>query len=71
MPSLFANNDINFIILEKSFSCDLSDSFNSDRLLNAHIQLTGEAHAGTIDLTQNVHVLFLFVPVQNEVCSPD
>jgi len=41
---LFANNDIDFILLEKSFGSDLSDSLKSNFLLDAHIQLTGKAN---------------------------
>lgn len=56
---------------DKSFGVDLSNSLSSDSLLNSHIQLTGKSDTRAVDLSQNVDIVFVVVPVQNEIGSPD
>lgn len=58
-------------IWESLSSSALSDGFFGDCLLDAEVKLVGESHAGTVDLAQDVKVLFVLVPVQDEVSSPD
>ncbi len=58
-------------ICESLSSSALSDGFFGDCLLDAEVKLVGESHAGTVDLAQDVKVLFVLVPVQDEVSSPD
>ncbi len=54
-----------------SFGVDLPDGLLRDCVLDAHVELTGEAHAGAVYFSQDVLVLLLRVPVQDEVGGPN
>lgn len=47
--------------------CDLL----GDELLDAVIKLRGEAHARTVDLSQNESVALVLIPVEDEVGAPN
>lgn len=55
----------------KSFSINLSEGLFSNGFLNTHIKLTGKTDTRAVNLTQNVGIFLVFVPLQYEICSPN
>ena len=47
------------------------DGFSGHLLLDAHVELRGEANARAVNLTEDVGVLAVLTIRQHEVCSPD
>ena len=45
--------------------------FFSYCLLDTHIKLTGESYAWAVNLSENVLIFFLIIPVKDEIGSPD
>lgn len=58
------------IVMDRSSEA-LSDGFLGDCFLDAHVHLTGETNTRAVDLSQDVDVLFVCIPVEDEIGSPD